>query len=246
MSGRIEAVGIGPGGYEGMTVQAARALADCDVIIGYTVYVELIREHFEGKRMLSTPMRQEKERCILAFEEAEKGQDVAMICSGDAGVYGMAGLLYELRASKESWQDIEIEGIPGVTAAVSGAALLGAPLMGDFAVISLSDLLVPWNVIEKRLRAASEADMVICLYNPGSHKRRDHLKRACKIMMEYKSPDTVCGITENIGREGQSCRVLSLKELEEYPADMFTTVFAGNSGTSILDGRMVTNRGYII
>ena len=161
-------MGIGPGAYEKMTIEAADALRNCDVIIGYTVYVDLVKEHFAGKEFLTTPMRKEVERCRLAFETAAEGKQVAMICSGDAGVYGMAGLMYEL---SEEWPDIEIKVIPGVTAATGGAAVLGAPLIHDFALISLSDLLTPWEKIEKRLLLASEADFVICLYNPGSHKR---------------------------------------------------------------------------
>lgn len=138
-------VGIGPGAYEKMTIEAADALRNCDVIIGYTVYVDLVKEHFAGKEFLTTPMRKEVERCRLAFETAAEGKQVAMICSGDAGVYGMAGLMYEL---SEEWPDIEIKVIPGVTAATGGAAVLGAPLIHDFALISLSDLLTPWEKIE--------------------------------------------------------------------------------------------------
>lgn len=237
----IYVVGIGPGAYEKMTIEAAEALRDCDAIIGYTVYVDLVREHFPGKEFLTTPMRKEVDRCRMAFEEAEKGKKVAMICSGDAGVYGMAGLMLELG---REYPDCEVKVIPGVTAATGGAAVLGAPLIHDFALISLSDLLTPWEKIEKRLRLAAEADFVICLYNPGSKKRADYLEKACRIMMESKSKDTVCGIVSQIGREGESMRVLSLEELMKTPVDMFTTVFIGNSQTVEIDGRMVTPRGY--
>ena len=163
----IYVVGIGPGAYEKMTIEAADTLRDSDVIIGYTVYVDLVREHFPEKEFLTTPMRKEVDRCRMAFEEAEKGRKVAMICSGDAGVYGMAGLMLELG---REYPDCEVRVIPGVTAATGGAAVLGAPLIHDFALISLSDLLTPWEKIEKRLRLAAEADFVICLYNPGSKK----------------------------------------------------------------------------
>ncbi len=237
----IYVVGIGPGAYEKMTIEAAEALRDCDAIIGYTVYVDLVREHFPGKEFLTTPMRKEVDRCRMAFEEAEKGKKVAMICSGDAGVYGMAGLMLELG---REYPDCEVKVIPGVTAATGGAAVLGAPLIHDFALISLSDLLTPWEKIEKRLRLAAEADFVICLYNPGSKKRADYLEKACRIMMESKSKDTVCGIVSQIGREGEAMRVLSLEELMKTPVDMFTTVFIGNSQTVEIDGRMVTPRGY--
>lgn len=225
-----------------MTMRAANALEQCDVIVGYTVYVELVREHFAGKRFLTTPMKKEVDRCILAFEEAAKGSTVAMICSGDAGVYGMSGLMLEI--GKE-YPDIQVEVIPGVTAANGGAAVLGAPLIHDFAVVSLSDLLTPWEKIEKRLLMASEADFVICLYNPSSKKRHDYLEKACDLMMRHKSPDTVCGIVSNIGREGESCRVMTLKELQKTQVDMFTTVYVGNSQTKEIDGKMVTPRGYV-
>ena len=166
----VYVVGLGPGAEEQMTVCAQKVLEHCPVLIGYNVYIDLVKEQFPDKIFLSTPMRKEPERCRMAFEEAEKGQDVAMICSGDAGVYGMAGLIFEI--GKE-YPSIQIEVVPGITAASGGAAVLGAPLMHDFAVISLSDLLTPWETIEKRLHAAGMADFVICLYNPSSKKRAD-------------------------------------------------------------------------
>lgn len=238
---KIYVVGIGPGAYEKMTIEAARALEKCDVIIGYTVYIDLVKDHFPGKTFLSTPMKKEKERCVLAFEEAAKGQEVAMICSGDAGVYGMAGLMYEVSVN---YPDTELEIIPGVTAATGGAAVLGAPLIHDFCLISLSDLLTPWELIERRLEDAAHGDFVVCLYNPSSVKRHDYLSKACDIMMKHKSPDTICGIVSNIGREGEAMKVMSLRELRDTEVDMFTTVFIGNSSTKEIKGRMVTPRGY--
>ena len=238
---KIYVVGIEPGAYEKMTIEAARALEKCDVIIGYTVYIDLVKDHFPGKTFLSTPMKKEKERCVLAFEEAAKGQEVAMICSGDAGVYGMAGLMYEVSVN---YPDTELEIIPGVTAATGGAAVLGAPLIHDFCLISLSDLLTPWELIERRLEDAAHGDFVVCLYNPSSVKRHDYLSKACDIMMKHKSPDTVCGIVSNIGREGEAMKVMSLRELRDTEVDMFTTVFIGNSSTKEIKGRMVTPRGY--
>ena len=238
---KIYVVGIGPGAYEKMTIEAARALEKCDVIIGYTVYIDLVKDHFPGKTFLGTPMKKEKERCVLAFEEAAKGQEVAMICSGDAGVYGMAGLMYEVSVN---YPDTELEIIPGVTAATGGAAVLGAPLIHDFCLISLSDLLTPWELIERRLEDAAHGDFVVCLYNPSSVKRHDYLSKACDIMMKHKSPDTVCGIVSNIGREGEAMKVMSLRELRDTEVDMFTTVFIGNSSTKEIKGRMVTPRGY--
>lgn len=238
---KLYVVGIGPGAYEKMTIEAAQALKNSDVIIGYTVYVDLVKEHFPGKEFMTTPMKKEVERCQMAFEEAIKGKNVSMICSGDAGVYGMAGLMYEVGVK---YPQVELEIIPGVTAATGGAAVLGAPLIHDFCLISLSDLLTPWEKIETRLLEASKADFVICLYNPSSKKRHDYLEKACNLMMEYKAPDTVCGIVGNIGREGESMKVLTLEELKTTKVDMFTTVFVGNSQTKNVGGKMVTPRGY--
>lgn len=238
---KIYVVGIGPGEYEQMTIRAERTLRECDVIIGYTVYVDLVKEHFPDKEFMTTPMRQEEKRCHLAFEQAASGKTVAMICSGDAGIYGMTGLIYEL---KDKYPEVEIESVCGVSAVISGAGLLGAPLIHDFSVISLSDLLTPWEKIEKRLLAAAESDMVICLYNPSSMKRKGYLNRACEIVLAHKSPDTICGIARNIGREGESFKVLTLEELKDTEVDMFSTVFIGNEQTLIIDGKMVTPRGY--
>lgn len=243
----VYVIGMGPGNFEQMTFEARRALEQSDVIVGYTVYVDLLREHFPEKQFLTTPMRQEVERCRMAFEEAKKGQTVAMVCSGDAGVYGMSGLILELQ---QEYPECEVEVVSGVTAALAGGAVLGAPLMHDFAVISLSDLLTPWETIENRLDAAAKTDFSICLYNPSSRKRADYLKRACEIFLRYKSPDNVCGIVKNIGRDGEMKKVMTLAELKDYEADMFTTVFIGNSRTekSVLGGQnwMVTPRGYRI
>lgn len=241
MSHKVYVVGIGPGDFEQMTVKAARVLKESDVIIGYTVYIDLVREHLPGKEFLSTPMTKEADRCHMAFSEAQKGRTVSMICSGDAGVYGMAGLMYEIGVKHP---DIELEIVPGVTAATAGAALLGAPLTHDFCVISLSDLLTPWALIEERLLAASKADFAVCLYNPSSKKRQDYLKKACDLMLRYKSPDTVCGIGKMIGRQGQEKEFMTLKRLRDTSVDMFTTVFVGNSQTKVVSGAMVTPRGY--
>ena len=203
--------------------------------------MDLVRDHFPGKEFMTTPMKKEVDRCVIAFEEAQKGKTVSMICSGDAGVYGMAGLMYEVGVR---YPNVELEIIPGVTAALGGGAVLGAPLIHDFCLISLSDLLTPWEKIEKRLLAASEADLSICLYNPSSKKRHDYLMKACDLMMQYKSPETVCGIVGNIAREGEFSRVMTLKELRDTQVDMFTTVFVGNSQTKEINGKMVTPRGY--
>jgi precorrin-3B C17-methyltransferase len=240
---KLYVIGIGPGEYEQMTMHAIKALEMSDTIIGYTVYVDLVKDHFSEKEFLTTPMTKEADRCILAFEEAQKGKVVSMICSGDAGVYGMSGLMLEIG---ERYPDIKVEIIPGVTAALAGAATLGAPLMHDFAVISLSDLLTPWEKIEQRLLGAAQADFVICLYNPSSKKRHDYLQKACDLVMKYAKEETICGTVENIGRDGEELKILSLKELRDLSVDMFTTVFIGNSQTKVIDGRMVTPRGYDI
>ena len=232
---KLYVVGIGPGAYEKMTIEAAEALKNSDVIIGYTVYVDLVKEH------LTTPMKKEVERCKMAFEEAMKGKTVSMICSGDAGVYGMAGLMYEVGMN---YPEVELSVIAGVTAATGGAAVLGAPLIHDFCLISLSDLLTPWEKIETRLLDAAHGDFVICLYNPSSKKRHDYLQKACDLMLKYKSEETVCGIVGNIGRDGESEKVMTLKELRDTQVDMFTTVFIGNSQTKNINGKMVTPRGY--
>ena len=238
---KLYVIGIGPGEYEQMTLKAIHAMEKSEVIIGYTVYVDLVKEHFPGKEFLTTPMKKEVDRCVMAFEEAKKGKVVSMICSGDAGVYGMSGLMYEVGVN---YPEVELEIIPGVTAATGGAAVLGAPLIHDFCLISLSDLLTPWEKIEARLLAAAEADFVVCLYNPSSRKRSDYLQKACDLMMQYKSPDTVCGIVSYIGRDGEHYEVMDLKTLRDTKVDMFTTVWVGNSQTKEINGKMVTPRGY--
>ncbi len=238
---RLYVVGMGPGGIAQMTPQAVRAIEESQVVCGYTAYTDLAGELLAGKEVLTTPMTRELERCRLALERAAGGQTTAMICSGDAGVYGMAGPILQLA---EEFSQVEVEVVPGITAALSGAAVLGAPLMHDFAVISLSDLLTPWPVIEKRVAAAAEGDFVLCLYNPMSKKRVDHLRKACDQALRYRDGDTPCGWVRNIGREGQEHKVLSLSELREEQVDMFTTVFIGSSSTRVLGGRLVTPRGY--
>ena len=238
---KLYVVGLGPGDEQNMTGRALAALEESEVVVGYTAYVDLIRARYPDKAFLATAMRGEAERCRMALEAACAGRTVAVVSSGDAGVYGMAGLIYELA---QGYDPIDIEVVPGVTAACSGAALLGAPLIHDFAVISLSDLLTPWELIERRLEAAGAADFCICLYNPASRRRADYLQRACDILLRSRAPGTVAGLVHNAGRAGESVRVLTLGELREARADMFTTVFIGNSQTKNLNGSMVTPRWY--
>ena len=240
---KIYVVGMGPGKEDFMTLQAKQVLAESDCIVGYTVYLEILPESLKSKELISTPMRQEIKRCEMAFEEAMKGKKVSMICSGDAGVYGMASLMYEL---SDRYPDVEIEVVPGITAALSGAAVLGAPVNHDFCIISLSDLLTPWEKIEKRLRAAAEGDFAIAIYNPSSHKRKDYLQKACEILLEQIEEDRPCGLVRNIGRDNTDSKVLTLKELRDTEVDMFTTVFVGNSESRIINGRLITGRGYKI
>lgn len=239
----VKIIGIGPGNFEGMTENAIQAIRDADLIVGYTTYADLLKPYFPEKEYITTGMRQELERCRLCYEYAKQGKKVVLVCSGDAGVYGMASPMLEMQ---KEYPDISVEVIPGVTAAASGAAILGAPLGHDFCVISLSDLLTPWEVIQRRLQAAIEGDFAIAIYNPASHKRKDYLARAVRIMLEAgASPDRACGYVENIGRKGTRSAACTLKELESAEVNMFTTVFIGNSKTILRDGKLITKRGYV-
>lgn len=240
----IYIVGLGPGEQKQMTQKALDAIASSEVIAGYTVYIDLIQDLIQGKEVLSTAMMKEVERCKMAAMEAKKGKVVSMVSSGDAGVYGMASLVMEVCEEMEI--ETEIEVVAGITAATSASAVLGAPLTHDFAVISLSNLLTPWEKIEKRLDLASQAGFSIVLYNPSSKKRYDFLEKACDIVMQNISRDTMCGYVRNIGREGESAKVLKLSELRDEKVDMFTTVIIGNETTKVVQGKLVTPRGYRI
>ena len=225
-----------------MTQEAQNTLESVDAICGYRIYIDLIKDEFPCEEYYATGMTQEIDRCRWALEKASTGKRVALVCSGDAGVYGMASPLLELAAD---YPDVEVEIVPGLTAALSGGAILGAPLAHDFCVISLSDRLTPWEAIEKRLACAAMGDFCIALYNPSSKGRPDYLQKAVKILLTNGAkPETVCGLVRNIGREGQSSNVLTLAELETTPVDMFTTVYTGNSNTKAVSGWMVTPRGY--
>ena len=239
--GIVYAVGIGPGEPEQMTPQAEAALLRSDLIVGYKTYVDQIRPVFPDKEYKVSGMRQELLRIREALEEARTGKTVAVISSGDASVYGMGGLLWEL---SEQYDDVDVECVAGITAALSGGAVLGAPLGHDFACVSLSDLLTPWDLIRKRLEMAAEGDFVIALYNPSSRTRQHRYEEACRILLEHRPGNTVCGWCRNIGRQGEEWKVCTLKELQQQPVDMLTTVFIGNSRTRVIRGRMVTPRGY--
>lgn len=238
---KLYVVGIGPGDHDSLTLRADRALKESDLIVGYHVYVDLVRDWYPEKTYKATGMTREVDRCRMALEEAETGKTVSLVCSGDSVIYGMAALLYELRGERDV---PEIEVIPGLTAACSGGALLGAPLTHDFAVISLSDRLTPWEKIEARLEAAARADLTMVLYNPKSKGRPDHLRRACSLLLETLPEDRPCGVARSIGREGENCEIMTLEQLRDYDADMFSTVFIGNAMTQVIGGKLVTPRGY--
>lgn len=248
---KVLIVGIGPGSIEMMTSQAVKALERADVIAGYTVYIELLKKNFPGKEYMATHMRQEIDRCRLCLELALSGKNVCLVCSGDSGVYGMASPMFLLQEQDKRYKDIELCVIPGITAANSGAALLGSPLSNDYCVISLSDLMTPWETIERRLRAAVQGDFAVAIYNPSSRKRKDYLEKACGIMIdEGASEQTRCGYVQNIGRDGTRVFFCTLGELKSRAVDMFTTVFIGNSQTqavqTLYGERLVTRRGYRI
>lgn len=238
----IHIVGIGPGGEDFMTYKARRVLEASDVIVGYSVYVDLVKDILPDKTYMTTPMTKEIERCRLCYDLAMEGKEVSMVCSGDAGVYGMASPMYKL---KKDYEGVELDVVAGITAANSGAAVLGAPLNHDYCLISLSDLLTPYEVIEKRIRAAIEGDFAIAIYNPSSRKRADYLKKACDIMLEAGADkNRACGYVENIGREGEVYVTCTLEQLREMNVNMFTTVFIGNSMSYIEGGKLITRRGY--
>lgn len=238
---RLDIVGFGPGSYDKMTIEAVNALNTCDVIVGFVTYVNIVKQFFEGKEYISNGMGSEVDRVRNALDIANSGRHVCLVCSGDSSVYGMAALCYEIAVD---YKEVTLNTIPGVTAALSGSALLGAAAGNDVVLISLSDYHTSWEMIEARLSSCAKCDFVMALYNPQSKKRPDGLKRACEILLDYLPVDRVCGIAENIGRDGEITKVMSLGELVLYEANMFTTVFIGNSSTVIVDGKMITPRGY--
>ena len=240
--GKLYVVGFGPGGYEHMTAKCIDVIEKADIITGYTTYVEMLKEFFPDKTYLATPMMQEVKRCRMAVEEAMKDQTVAMVSSGDSGIYGMAGIIYQV--AEEMGADIEIETVPGVTAASAAASVLGAPLMHDFAVISLSDLMTPLDLIMKRVDCAGQSDLIVCLYNSKSKKRTGYVEQAADILMKYISSGTPVGIVRNAGRKGEQSQITTLGELKNAEIDMFSVVLIGNSQTYVSRGRMITPRGY--
>ena len=240
----IYVIGIGPGCRDLMTQEAISAMEDAEVIVGYKTYIKLVEDFVKDKEVVQNRMRKEVDRCQDAIDIAKTGKKVAVISSGDAGIYGMAGLILELITKQEL--DIPVKVVPGVTASIGAAAVLGAPIMHDFCHISLSDLMTPWEVIEKRLRLAAEADFVICLYNPRSKGRSEHLANAFKIMGEFKDGSTPVGIVKDVGREDQEKFICTFDTMDFERVDMTTMVIIGNKSTYIHDDLMITPRGYTV
>lgn len=242
--GIIRVIGIGPGGMEDMTPRAKKSILNSETIAGYTTYLKLIKDLIADKKIIGTGMMQEVDRCKMAVSAAKKGETVAVISSGDAGVYAMAGLVLEivLKLPKEDRPKVEI--IPGISAVNAAAAVLGAPLMHDFAIISLSDLLTPWDLIKKRAELAAQGDFVIGLYNPKSKKRVDHITEIQNILLKYKAKDTPVGIVTNATRDEETCVISTLENFTKENINMFSLVIIGNSKTFTKDGFMVTPRGY--
>jgi len=237
-------VGIGPGNKGEMTLNALKAIESSDVIVGYKTYIDLIDEMLTDKEVVMNGMRGEVERCTKAVELALEGKNVAVISSGDPGVYAMSGLVLEIISSRELKLEVEI--IPGITSANGASASLGAPIMHDHAYISLSDLLTDFDLIKKRLALAAEGDFVICLFNPKSKGRPTHINDAREILLKHKSPETVVGIVKNAKRAGEKVTITTLGDMLNHPIDMTTMVVIGNSRTFKYDDFMITPRGYSV
>jgi len=244
--GRLLLVGIGSGDHKEMTAHCIAVLRNCDLVVGYKKYVELVKPFIAGKEVISSGMSQEVERCSQAIAKAKLGKNVALISSGDPGVYGMAGLALEIINKKRLWNRFKVEIIPGIPVIHAAAARLGAPLMNDYAVISLSDLLTPWETIVKRVRYAAQADFVICLYNPKSKSRTTQIKEVQSILLQYRRADTPVGLTRNVGRRGESITFTTLDKMLRYKIDMLTIIIIGNSTTIYKNSQMITPRGYRI
>ncbi len=242
--GTLFLVGIGPGSHSDMTTHSIAVLRACEVVAGYRRYIDLVKPFIAGKEIIASGMTQERERCREALRVAEEGKRVALISSGDPGVYGMAGLVLEIVRKERLWGKCAIEIVPGIPAIHAAAARLGAPLMNDYAVISLSDRLTPWQLIVRRLAHAVQADFVICLYNPKSKSRTLHLKEAHTVLLQYRSGDVPVGIARNVGRKGESITITTLHKMLRYKIDMLTLIIVGNSTTIVDRNQMITPRGY--
>ena len=241
---KISVVGIGPGGLDEMTPKARKAIEEAQVVAGYNTYIKFIEKILGGKKIIGRAMMQEVERSQLAIEEALTGRNVAVVSGGDAGVYGMAGLVLEMILDLPEKDRPQLEIIAGVSAVNAAAAILGAPLMNDFAIISLSDLMTPWEVIQKRVLAAAQGDFVIALYNPKSKRRVIQLAEVQKILLRFREKNTPVGIVTNAGRDGESKIISTLENFTREEVNMFSLVIIGNSQTFVKAGYMLTPRGY--
>lgn len=237
---KLYIVGIGPGGREHMTFKAVEVLRESQVIVGYSPYIDYLGDIVEGKELFSTGMKGEIERCKKAIEFVKAGKTTSIVSTGDAGLYGMAGPIHELA------KDIELEVVPGVTAAFSAGAELGAPIMHDYASISLSDLMTPWEVILDRLDKAASADFVMAIYNPRSKGRKDHLEEAVDLILKYRDPKTPVGIVRDSGRPGTKIQLCQLDGIDYEEVDMLSVLIIGNSNTYIDGDKIITPRGYEI
>lgn len=237
---KLFVVGIGPGGPEQMSVQAVEALKESEIVVGYSGYIEYVKPLIEGKEVFQTGMTGEIERCKYAVSKVKEGKTVSIISTGDAGLYGMAGPILELAP------DLNVEIVPGISAAFAAASRLGAPLMHDTALISLSDRLTDYEVIKKRLKLAAEGDFVIALYNPKSKTRTRYIEEAVNIILKFRSPKTPAGIVKNAYRNDEEVIVTELQKIDYEKIDMFTLIIIGNSNTYIQNGKMITPRGYEI
>ncbi|MBR1645813.1 MAG: precorrin-3B C(17)-methyltransferase [Selenomonadaceae bacterium] len=243
---KISVVGIGPGALDEMTPRARRAIESAEVVAGYNTYIKLIEKILDGKKIIGRAMMQEVERCQLAVEETLAGRNVVVVSSGDSGVYGMAGLVVEMILDLPENKRPQFEIVAGVSAVNAASAILGAPLMNDFAVVSLSDLMTPWEIICKRIRAAAEGDFVIALYNPKSKRRITQLDEVQKILLEFRDKNTPVGIVTNAGRDGETKIISTLENFTREEVNMFSLVLIGNSQTFVKAGFMITPRGYKI
>lgn len=243
--GKITVIGIGPGSLEDMTPRARKAIEAAEVVVGYKTYIKLVESIIDGKEIIDNGMMQEVERCKLAVKAAADGKETVVISSGDSGIYGMAGLVLELVLQLPEDERPEWGGVvAGISAVQASAAILGAPLMHDFAVISLSDLMTPWELIKKRAEAAASTDFVIALYNPKSHKRVNHIEEIREIVMKYRGPQTPVGIVSSASRDAEEKVISDLENFTKEDIHMFSLVIIGNSNTYVKDGYMLTPRGY--
>ncbi len=240
-NGKIYVVGIGPGKKADMTFKAYEKMKNSDIIVGYKTYTDLIKEYFPNTEIRSSSMMKEVDRCLEVLDLAKAGKNVALISSGDAGIYGMAGIMYEIINEND---DIEVEVIAGVTATNAAAAIVGAPIMHDYVTISLSNLLTDWELIKKRLELAAQGDFIVSLYNPKSKGRTTQIAEAQKIMLKYKSKDTPVAIVRNAGRENEEYEITTLENMLDFEINMLTIVLIGNSNTYVKNGKIITPRGY--